>query len=209
VSRTKRTFASLIAAGLSATAPAAFACGFENPNSISVTRGVLNLAYPNSLHVVSAVWSAQLDGQIARSELRAGAQPLLGYHQAVARLGAFRDRLSTAITGGDVPPFSVVLIGPMLWTNYRPIGTALDMTPHAGGPLSGDVVIVTDVPVIAALVEGRVTAQQARELGLMRLYGSAAAVQGVISWFDRMSSLGNLNRDTKDMATPTPARYAP
>ena len=201
---------SLIAAtGLSATAAGAFACGFEDPTSISVTRGVLNLAYPNALHVISAVWRAQLDGLIARNELPAGAQPLLGYHHAVRRLGAFRDRLSAAIAGGEASPFSVVLIGPMLWTNYRPIGAALDMTPHAKGPLSGDVVIVTDLPVIAALAQGRVTAQQARELGLMRLYGSAAAVRDVISWLDRMSSHANLDRQTRDIATATPARYAP
>jgi hypothetical protein len=62
----------------------------------------------------------------------------------------------------------------------------LNMTSHVAGPSSGDVVIVTDEPVVAALNEGQVTPQAARELGLMRLYGSPATVQDMMAWLDRL-----------------------
>jgi hypothetical protein len=177
----------IAAAGLVAGSSTALPCGFEDPTSVSSARGVLNWAYPNALYVKSAVWRAQLDGLIGRSEPPAAAQRLVGYHKVMGRLGAFRDRLSAVTDGGAVPAFSMVLIGPMLWTRYEPTGTALNMTPHADGPSDRDVVIVTDEPVVAALIEGRVTPQAARELGLMRFYGSPEAVQVVTTWLDRLS----------------------
>ncbi len=61
------------------------------------------------------------------------------------------------------------------------------MTPHVDGPANGDVVIVTDEFVVAALNEGQITPQAARKLGLMRIYGSPTAVQDVVSWLDRVS----------------------
>jgi hypothetical protein len=61
------------------------------------------------------------------------------------------------------------------------------MIPHTTGPSSGDVVIVTDEPVIKALVEGQVAPQTARELGLIRLYGAPEAVQRAASWLDRLT----------------------
>ena len=110
-----------------------------------------------------------------------------GYRKAVRELDAFRDGLSFSLGGRGAPAFSMVLIGPMLWTRFETTGTTLNMTPHVAGPSKGDVVIVTDEPVVAALIDGRITPQAARELGLIRFYGSPEAVQDVTSWLDRSS----------------------
>jgi hypothetical protein len=134
------------------------------------------------------VWRAQQEGIIARDERPAAIKALLGYQKAVQRLGVFRDRLSVALDGGTAPVVSMVLIETMLWVRYKPARTTLDMIPHADGPTNGDVVIVTDEQVVAALNEGRVTPQAARELGLLRLYGSSGAVEDVTAWLDRLSS---------------------
>jgi hypothetical protein len=189
VSRAGRLRGTLVlAAGLTAGSTTAFPCGFEDPTSVSSARGVLNWAYPNSLHVISAVWRAQQGGLISRDEQPVPVKSLFGYSKATVRLGALRDRLSAVMDRGQAPPaFSMVLIGPVLWTRYEPTGNALNMISHADGPSNGDVVIVTDEPVVAALIEGRVTPQLARQTGLVRLYGSLDAVQDVMSWLDRLS----------------------
>lgn len=188
MSRTGRLFrASILAAGLVGGPTAAWPCGYEDPASAGNARGILNWVYPDALHVATAVWNAQQQGIIGRDEQPAAVRALLGYHKAVRMLGTFRDRLSAVVDGGAAPAFSMVLIGPMLWTHYELTGATLSMTPHVDGPANGDVVVVTDEPVVAALNEGRVTPQAARKLGLMRIYGSAGAVQDVTSWLDRAS----------------------
>ena len=179
--------ASILAAGLVSGSTVALSCGYDDPASASIARGILNWVYPDALYVATAVWNAQQQGGLGRDREPAPIKALLGYHQALHRLGAFRDRLSAAVDGRAVPAFSIVLIGPMLWTHYELAGATLSMKPHVDGPASGDVVIVTEEPVIAALNEGRIAPQAARELGLIRFYGPPVAVQEMASTLDRMS----------------------
>jgi hypothetical protein len=186
--RVGRLFHALIlAAGLVGGSTVAWPCGYEDPSSASTARGILNFVYPDALHVATAIWNAQQQGVIGRDERPAAIKTLLGYHKAVQRLGVFRDSLSAAVDGGSMPAISIVFIEPMLWTRYELAGVTLNMTPHVDGPANGDVVIVTDEFVVAALNEGQITPQAARKLGLMRIYGSPTAVQDVVSWLDRVS----------------------
>jgi hypothetical protein len=48
--------------GLAFLGRTALGCGFEDPGSATVQRGVLNLAYTNSLHVIGAVTQATMEG---------------------------------------------------------------------------------------------------------------------------------------------------
>jgi hypothetical protein len=169
-----------------ALAPSVSACGYHDAGSIN--RGMLNWAYPNALYVTSAVWKAQLDGLLSRDDRPAATRALLGYGTAVKELGQLRDGLSLVRDHGrDDPTISLVLIGPMLWARLAPANTRLEMIPHTTGPSSGDVVIVTDEPVIKALVEGQVAPQTAQELGLIRFYGAPEAVQRAASWLNRLN----------------------
>jgi len=59
----------LAGAALLATTPGAFACGLEDPSSISLRRGALNVAFPEALHVGTAVWQAQLAGTLSRDPM--------------------------------------------------------------------------------------------------------------------------------------------
>jgi hypothetical protein len=175
----------LIAALAFVGSPAAEACGYHNPTNVS--RGVLNWTYPNSLYVSTAVWMAQRDGIIARADQSQAAQALLGYQRAVTLLGAFRKRLAAARDGNAAPAFSLVFIGPMLWSRYEATGGAIKLTAHSDAPAPGDVVIVSDEPVIAGLLDGRLTPAVARDLGLLRYYGAPDRVHELMSWLDRLS----------------------
>lgn len=172
--------------------PAALACGYHDPSSVN--RGMLNISYPDALHVHTAVWMAQLEGVIPRSEQPADGneQPdaikaLVAYRDTLGRLGVLRDRMSAALQGRTAPAFSMVLIGPMLWVRFEQTGATLDMAAHASSPSNGDVVIVTDEPVVAALVDGRISLQEAREHGLIRFYGEQGSTRDVAFLLDRLS----------------------
>ena len=64
---------------------------------------------------------------------------------------------------------AVVLTQTMLWTRY-PAGGGIK--PHVAGPESGDLVVVTDDPVVRTIADGRLTVSEAMENGLIRLYGT-------------------------------------
>ena len=164
--------------------PAAEACGYHNPKNAS--RGVLNWTYPNSLYVRTAVWMAQREGIIPHADQSQAAQALLSYQRAVTLLGAFRKRLVAARDGNAAPAFSLVFIGSMLWSRYEATGTVVNMTAHLDNPAIGDVVIVSDEPVIAGIIDGRLTPAVARDLGLMRYYGAPERVHELVSWLNRL-----------------------
>ncbi len=178
-----------LAAGLAAADTRA--CGFHDAGSVRV--GMLNLAYPDALHVRTAVWLAQRDAIVPRepplafdassAEYRLDA--MRRYRETVAALDALRERL---VPSDATPRFAVVLIGSMLWTRFEPVAGRLRMTPHASGPLPDDVVVVTDGPVLRGLLDGTLTPADAHARGLIRLYGATRPKAGVTSLLDRLRS---------------------
>ena len=179
-----RSIALGAAAVLLASTVTAVSCGFENPNSVSAQRGLLNLAYPNALYVISAVWRAQQEDLIERDNRPPAVKALLGYRGAVGKLETLRTRLERGLTASEIPAFSLMLVGPVLWSRYAQSDDVLTMASHLQGPESGDLVVVTDEPVIAALNDGRLTLKDAGELGLIRYYGPAERVQALTLWLD-------------------------
>ena len=141
---------------------------------------------PDALHVTSAVWRAQLDGAITRDDRPAAARALIGYRKAATDLGALRDRLAATMDGEAAPAFSILLIGPMLWTRFAPAQDGLGMVTHVERADISDIVVVTDEPVVAALVAGRITPLAARQQGLLRLYGSLEGRSRFSAWLDRL-----------------------
>lgn len=182
MNRAGRAIAALISAAAPvAGATLAFPCGFEDPNGADRARGTLNWAYPDALHVTSAVWRAQLEGVLSRDDRPAAVKALVGFRRITADLSALRERLAPDRGEPDLPAFSMVLIGPMLWNRFASVGKALTISVHASGPEDEDVVIVTDQPVLAALIEGRITPQAAQERGLIRFYGPADRVSAIMA----------------------------
>ncbi len=177
---------------LMAAAWPAGACGFHG--AVDLNRSALNLAYPKALYVHTAVWMAQLEGVIARNEPAAepderpeALRALAAYRDTAGQLGLFRDLAGAHVDRGAVPAFTVVLVGPMLWARFEPAGAGLAMAVHVTGPVPGDVVVVTDRPVVAGLVDGTLTPRSARERGLIRFYGEPERVREIAALVDRLS----------------------
>ena len=176
-------FWSRLAAGVLvlAVAGAAWPCGFEDPASVAVQRGTMNLAFPKSAYVRTAIWQAQMTGELPRDKLAEG----LGTLQLVRASRLFKSlvaRLGAATDVPDRPNVAVVLLGPMLWSRLESRAGHLLAQVHVNGPESGDGVLVTDTPVIEAIVEGEMSFEHAIELGLVRLYGPPAQVGVLQKW---------------------------
>ena len=176
----------VLAVALAAPARAQ-ACGYHDPASIDL--GALNLGLSGRAPCAHG----RLDGAEGRrappSGTGAGRRPADGDdpRDDCAWVGPWRcsGRSGTGLPvpegGRTVPSFSVILIGPMLWARFETRIGELALQAHADGPAQGDVIVVTDEPVIAALAEERITPQEARRLGLVRLYGARGSVEDVSS----------------------------
>ena len=173
---------------LAAVAGAAYACGLEDPSSIATRRGALNMAYPESLHVGTAVWQAQLAGRLARDplaqrgDLTPEARATLRLIKANASLGQLALRLSGAATVPARPNLAIVLLGPVLWSRFEAGSGSIRPSVHVQGPEGGDVVVVTDIAVVEAMAGGSLGFGEAIALGVVRLYGPAQAVAAARSW---------------------------
>jgi len=171
-----------VMAALLAVAFPVAACGYHGNAAV----GALNVAYPNALWVRTAVWQAQLDGLLARANATPPANPIAErlalaqrYREVSGQLTQLRDHLSTQRPQQPTPTFTVLLMGPMMWSRFELNGDAMALQVHADGPVSGDVVLITDEPVLAALATGRMRLAQAVELGVVLVYGPQAAAIAV------------------------------
>lgn len=198
---------SLVLAAALAGSPAARACGYHDPSALNL--GMLNLAYPDALFVRTAVWMAQRDGVIAGDLATPGdgqAPPTRGsadrLFSTLAALGQLRERLQVALDGHPQPSFSMVLMKPMLWSRFEIQGASLNLQAHAVGPTASDVVIVSDEPVVEALLSGRISPQDAQARGLVRLYGVAADVTKVSALLGRLTAERTATAPMPDDATP-------
>jgi hypothetical protein len=157
--------------------PKVQACNYDDV--VGLNRGILNWVYPDSLHVSTAVWMAQAAGLIPRRQSSIGTQRLLGYHKAVSLLKRLNERLNRKENLTETPGFSLLFLDSMLWSRFA----GSEVTVHVSGPRPGDAVIITEEPVISAILSGILTSRQARENGLIRIYGRTKN-SALAKWLD-------------------------
>ena len=178
------------AAGVLA-ASSAFACGFHD--SVALQKGVMNWAYPESLHVSTAVWRAQSDGllprdQPASDEMTAQARSALGILRAQRVMNQLGAALQRKPGQAGRPALAVVLLGPLLWSRFETQGSAVQAQFHVEGPVTGDAVVVTELATIEALLDGRLTLLDAQALGALRIYAPVAVTAGAQRWLSAMTA---------------------
>ncbi len=163
------------------------ACGFHGNPAV----GALNIAYPNALGVRTAVWQAQLEGVLGRPAAEAPSDPFAArvalarrYRAASDRFAALREDLAEGGAKHGTPSFTVLLIGHMLWSRFELTGDDYRLQVHAEGAAPGDVVLITDEPVLEVLADGRMPVSRAIDLGLVRLYGKPSDVSAVTAALD-------------------------
>jgi hypothetical protein len=161
------------------------ACGYHDPSQVN--RGVLNWVYPDSLQVGTAIWQAQLEKLLPESRPLANRASLLGYHTAVQLLTELGDRLDRDGMAAQ-PRFVLLFLDSMLWTRFAATENGLvRAVPHITGPFSDDAVLITDEPVVRALLDGRIPLAQAKRLGLYRIYPTQGAARDLEEQLGKIS----------------------
>jgi hypothetical protein len=166
----------LLLALLPVTSP--LACGYEDPNSLALRRGALNLAFPNALYVQGALTQAHLSGTIVVEPRRPVASDPFGggFRKAARMLRRFGEELPDVSYDADGFAFSLVLMEPMLWTRFRFDDGQVRTEVHVDGSQPGDLVVVSAEAALREVVAGRLTMSAVEAAGLIRFYGDPADV---------------------------------
>jgi hypothetical protein len=183
----------LLLALLPATSP--LACGYEDPNSLALRRGALNLAFPNALYVQGALTQAHMNETIIVEPRRAAAADPFGggFRKAARMLRRLGEELPDVSRGADGFAFSLVLIEPMLWTRFWLDDGQVRTEVHVDGPQRGDLVVVSAEAALREVLAGRLTMSAAEQAGLIRFYGDPADVAQYRRLFD---GAGGMSRPT-------------
>jgi len=184
MARRGRLRAGLLLLALAGAAGRAEACGYHAP--VDIERGLLNLVYPEAMHVSTAVWQAE-QAQLLRAggsreaDIACGCLVLLppprgpfAFHATARQLERF-GRLLADATPESEGTVSLVLIDSMLWTRFVLAGGTVRSEVHSSGPGTDGPVLVSHTSVIEALVDGRLSGDLALERGLLRVYRAEGA----------------------------------
>ncbi len=143
-------------------------------------NGGITISYPGSIDVAVAVASARSDGLLppARSEAIPNdvrkQQILADLRRLQARLNKAREQ----IPADSAAPFSVVLVGPGLWSHFHMTTGGVLANYHTDGPLVGKVVVLTHATALRAMLTGSLSIERATELGLIAYSGvDASSIQ--------------------------------
>jgi len=148
--------------------PPSHTCGLE-----PTVNGGFTISYPGSIDVAVAVSRARNDGFLpAASPVAIPNEVRL--QQMLADLQRLQSRLNKArkaIPGDSAIPFSLVLVGPGLWSHYHMTAGGVLANYHTDGPLAGKVVVLTHATALRAMLGGTMSIERATELGLIAYSG--------------------------------------
>lgn len=179
-------------------------CGFHDPTLVA--QGMLNHMYPKALYIVGAIQRARQAGRLpkfSQSRLQATSEERkilerIAFEKTMSALHALGIEIERRTEQGLQPGISLVVLNTMLWTRFSSEYFDVRQGLHVKGPVAGDVVLVTDEPVILSIQEGSMSIDRALELGVMRIY---AAEQQSDVLLDRLGSIGETPLSHPDLLT--------
>jgi hypothetical protein len=147
------------------------ACGLE----LAPKGGFAN-SHPGSLAVAVAVADARSAGRLPAAD-SPDLPNELRLHRMLTDLQRLQARLNAAgATGGSPDPagFSLVLVGPGLWSRFVGIPGGVAAEYHVAGPLDSGPVVLTHHAVLQAMLDGELAADEAAAVGLLAFVGEGA-----------------------------------
>jgi hypothetical protein len=149
--------------------PRADACGLEHS-----FRGGSLISHPGSLRVAVAVAEARNQGLLP-TESPDNLPNDVRLRRMLADLGLLRSQLAQDVADDSnrrSARFSLMLIGPALWSEYLVSSSGVLARYHTTGPRTGQVVVLTHHAVLKALLQGSLSLAQATDLGLIAFSGA-------------------------------------
>ena len=144
------------------------ACGLE-----AVPNAGFTVSYPGSFKVAVAVADARQNGLLApaTTEKVPNEVQLNRMLSDLRRLQKQLGRAKPDIPSGAKDAFSLVLVGPGLWSHFYLTRSGILAKYHTDGPMKEKAVILTHHAVLQALLKGNISLDEATNLGLVAYSG--------------------------------------
>ena len=158
----------LVAAAAAGSSPPISACALE-----ATIKGGFEVSHPRSLDVAVAVANARRDGRLPPASANSPSNDVL-LRLMITDIRRMESRLRegrSALAKGSAAPFSLVLVGPGLWSHVHLTSGAVLARYHVDGPLAGKPVVLTHHAVLKALLDGSLSPKHAAEQGLLIFTG--------------------------------------
>ena len=164
-------------------------CGFHDPTLFA--QAMVNHTYPNALHVTWAIKQARQTGllppldaaRVTATGDKRRALDRAAFMQTMAALYAIGIAIDGLSEQGLEQPISVLILESMLWTRFSPDLPHVRQGMHAKGPEQGDVVLITEMPVVLAIQQGSLSIERAVELGVVRVYADDQRREALLARF--------------------------
>lgn len=188
----------LISTGLSGGAEA---CGM--PSDVVLAQVVLNVVYPEALHVTGATWGLQKSGKIDmpdKERMTATGERLdeLIYEAHLADLDAL-ELLGASFhaESQQAHAISLVLIDGMHWARFLPDPLQAydpsNFNCNTANRTVGDLVVITAKPILHSIRKRKISIGRAIGQGAMRLYGDDQQVNAFLSDFGLIGEADLIN----------------
>ena len=142
------------------------ACGLE-----AAINGGFTVSHPRSLEVSVAVARARREGLLPAATPTVPNEVMLRMMTAdIIRLQRYFQQNNMS-KNGLPESFSLVLVGPGLWSHFYPTKKSLLVRYHVGGPLKDSIVVLTHHVVLEALLNETLSAEDAVARGLILFSG--------------------------------------
>ena len=163
------TAAALLLLASGVATPPSFACGFDG-----ILGDGFSAEHPKSIAVAFAISDAVTAGIVDKAALAPIVPGSQGYWRAVGRINAFQRLLSVVSGGGrqSSSSISLLFINSKLWARFSPGPQGYELQVHTSGASPQDIVIVTSETILAAVLDGAMSAQKAFDLGLIAIDGN-------------------------------------
>jgi hypothetical protein len=192
------TSAALLLLASGAAAPPANACGFDG-----ILSDGFSAEHPKSIAVAFAISDAVTAGIVDKAALAPIVPGSQGYWRAVGRINRFHQLLSaTSVSGAQSPSISLLFIDSKLWARFSPKPQGYELQVHTSGASPEDIVIVTSEAILAAVLDGTVSAQKALDLGLIALDGNQDATEAMRHFVALATDRARASAVTGSLARP-------
>ncbi len=184
------TAAALLLLASGAAAPPSLACGFDG-----IMGDGFSAEHPKSIAVAFAIGDAVTAGIVDKAAIAPIVPGSQGYWRAVGRINAFQRLLSAAsVSGTQSQSISLLFIDSKLRARFSPGPQGYELKVHTSGASPEDIVIVTSETILAAVLDGTMSAQKALDLGLIAIDGKPEEAQatrhGIVAAMDRAGTAG-------------------
>ena len=142
------------------------ACGLE-----PMLNGGFTVSHPDALNIAVAVAKARNSGLLPQAAEKQLSNDVI-LRLMIADLQQMNRHLKRGMnTESDAGSFSVILVGPGLWSQFFPANGHMLARYHTDGPLKDRPTVVTHHAVLKALLGDELTVSQALDLGLISFDG--------------------------------------